>query len=81
MPEKVDDISDVLKDASSKKQLVNMIATQLYKYVNASSYDVKSLIMLVAALTLLNTDDDNLQALNTARRLAMSATARTNKKP
>lgn len=66
---------------NTKKQLVNMIATQLYKFVNSSTYDVKSLVMLVAALSLLNTSDDNQQAINTARRLTTSALSRTNKKP
>lgn len=63
-----------------KKQLVNLIATQLYKFVNSPSYDVKSLIMLVAALTLLNAGESNSQANNTARRLAVSAMSRRGRK-
>lgn len=65
--------------ASDKKALVNLIATNLYKYINSDSYDSKSLIMLVAALSVLNTSDDS-QAVATARRLAVSAMARRGKK-
>lgn len=77
----IDPLNEVDLDQEStttKKALVNLIATNLYKYVNSDSYDTKGLILLVAALSLLNTSEDS-QAINTARRLAVSAMSRSAK--
>lgn len=65
-------------DLSTKKALVNFIASNLYRFANKPEGDSKGLMLLVAALGVLNTSDD-LQAVNTARRLATAAITARNK--
>lgn len=65
------------EDLSTKKALVNFIASNLYRFANKPEGDTKGLMLLVAALGVLNTSDEA-QAINTARRLATAAlSART----
>jgi hypothetical protein len=59
-------------DLSTKKALVNFIASNLYRFANKPDGDTKGLMLLVAALGILNTSDDT-TALNAARRLATAA--------
>ena len=60
------------QDLSTKKALVNFIASNLFRFANKPEGDTKGLMLLVAALGILNTSDDA-QAVNTARRLATAA--------
>jgi hypothetical protein len=60
------------QDLSTKKAIVNFIAANLYRFANKPSGDTKGLMLLVAALGILNTSDDA-TAINTARRLATAA--------
>lgn len=66
-------------DLTTKKALVNFIAANLFRFANKPEGDTKGLMLLVAALAILNTSDDA-TAVNTARRLATAALiARTKK--
>jgi hypothetical protein len=60
------------QDLSTKKAIVNFIAANLYRFANNPKGDTKGLMLLVAALGILNTSDDA-TAINTARRLATAA--------
>lgn len=60
------------EDLSNKKTLVNFIASNLVRLANRPDGDEKGLIMLVAALSILNTSDDQ-ASINIARRLATAA--------
>jgi hypothetical protein len=60
------------QDLTTKKALVNFIASNLFRFANKPEGDTKGLMLLVAALGILNTSDDA-QAVNTARRLATAA--------
>jgi hypothetical protein len=59
-------------DLSTKTALVNFIAANLYRFANKPKGDDKGLMLLVAALGILNTSDD-ITAVNAARRLATAA--------
>lgn len=60
------------QDLSTKKALVNFIASNLFRFANRPEGDTKGLMLLVAALGILNTSDDA-AAVNVARRLATAA--------
>jgi hypothetical protein len=60
------------QDLTTKKALVNFIASNLFRFANKPDGDTKGLMLLVAALGILNTSDDA-TAVNTARRLATAA--------
>ncbi|CAB4143573.1 hypothetical protein UFOVP447_180 [uncultured Caudovirales phage] len=60
------------QDLSTKKALVNFIASNLFRFANRPEGDTKGLMLLVAALGILNTSDDA-SAVNVARRLATAA--------
>lgn len=60
------------QDLSTKKAIVNFIAANLYRFANKPEGDTKGLMLLVAALGVLNTSDDA-TAVNAARRLATAA--------
>lgn len=72
--EKDDDVT-----ADTKKAVVNFITSNFYRFINSSDEsDNKSLLMLVAALSVLNTDQPN--SVQVARRLAQMALVRSGKK-
>jgi hypothetical protein len=61
--------------ATSKRALVNLIATNLFRLTNtANAEDTRGLLLLIAALSVLNVSDDP-QSINTARRLAGAASS------
>lgn len=64
--------ADDPKDLSNKKSLVNFIAANLMRVANRPDGDEKGLILLVAALGVLNVSEDP-AAINVARRLASAA--------
>lgn len=68
----VQEAKDEEQDLSTKKALVNFIASNLYRFANKPEGDTKGLMLLVAALGILNTSDDQ-SAVNAARRLATAA--------
>lgn len=63
---------DEEQDLSTKKALVSFIASNLFRFANKPEGDTKGLMLLVAALGILNTSDDP-SAINVARRLATAA--------
>ena len=68
------------EDLSSKKALVNFIASNLYRFANKpDTENSRGLLLLIAALGVLNTSDDP-QAVNTAKRLATGALNIKNRK-
>lgn len=68
----VQEAKDDEQDLSTKKALVSFIASNLYRFANKPEGDTKGLMLLVAALGILNTSDDA-TAVNAARRLATAA--------
>jgi hypothetical protein len=76
----ITEAQDDTEDLSTKKALVNFIASNLYRFANKpEGENQKGLLLLIAALGVLNTSDDP-QALNTARRLASGALTARNRK-
>lgn len=72
--EKDDDVT-----ADTKKGVVNFITSNFYRFINSPDEgDNKALLMLVAALSVLNTDQPN--SVQVARRLAQMALVRSGKK-
>ena len=59
-------------ELNTKKSIISFIASNLIRFANRPDGDEKGLIMLVAALGVLNVSDDQ-AAINIARRLATSA--------
>jgi hypothetical protein len=65
---------------TSKRALVNLIATSLFRLTNTAGVeDTRGLLLLIAALSVLNVSDDP-QSINTARRLAGAASSIKTKK-
>lgn len=61
------------QDQSPKEALVSFIVSNFYRFINnPNTADERGLMMLVAALGLINTSDST-QAQNAARRLAQAA--------
>lgn len=54
---------------SSRKSLLILIANALNKYRSSDKSDIKSMLMLIAALGLLNAKDESNLSLSAARRL------------
>lgn len=72
------DASDTAAD--TKKNVLVFLTSNLYRFINEpDERDNKGLLMIIAALTVLNTSD-NLVAIQTARRLGQMALVRTGKK-
>ncbi len=66
--------------ADTKKGVLNFIVSNFYRFINSpDENDNKSLLMLVAALTMLNNSDQP-NSVQTARRLAQMALVRSGKK-
>lgn len=70
--EYIQEAKDDEQDLSTKKALVSFIAANLFRFANKPEGDTKGLMLLVAALGILNTSDDA-AAVNTAKRLATAA--------
>lgn len=63
-----------------KKNTVNFIVSNFYRFINSGNEgDDRALLMLVAALSVLNTSDDS-QAVQAARRLTQMALVRRGKR-
>ena len=63
----------------TKNALISFITSNLYRYINSDATDNKPLLMLIAALSVLNTSNST-TALNTARRLATGAMQKASRK-
>jgi hypothetical protein len=59
-------------DLTSKKAIVSFIASNLMRFVNKPDADDRGLILLVAALSVLNLGEDS-TTINIARRLATAS--------
>lgn len=69
---------DTLMD--TRKGVLNFITSNLYRFSNPDEKNNKALLMLVAALNVLNTaSPDDTTAISTARRLAQMALVRSQK--
>lgn len=66
-------------DDATKKSLINIIANNLNRYKTSDKGDVKNMLMMIAALSLLNSKDSSGLALNTARRLASTVSTPSKK--
>ena len=65
---------------NTKKSVLNLIATSLNRQASSSSEkDTRSILMLIAALGMLNAKDDTGLSLSTARRLASGSGTKSNK--
>ena len=65
---------------NTKKSVLNLIATSLNRQASSSSdKDTRSILMLIAALGMLNAKDDTGLSLSTARRLASGSGTKSNK--
>ena len=74
-----DDDTDTTSD--TKRATVNLIASNFFRFINSpDDSDNKAMLMLIAALSILNLNDDNINAEQIARRLAQSALVRAGKK-
>jgi hypothetical protein len=61
---------EVASDEGTRKSLINIIANNLNRLKTSDKADVKNMLMMIAALSLLNSKDNSGLALNTARKLA-----------
>ena len=68
----IQEAADEEQDLSTKKAIVSFIASNLYRFANKPDGDTKGLMLLVAALGILQTGD-NATTVNAARRLATAA--------
>lgn len=66
-------------DDATRKSLVNIIANNLNRLKTSDKGDVKNMLMMIAALSLLNSKDNSGLALNTARKLASTTGAPSKK--
>jgi hypothetical protein len=66
-------------DEGTRKSLINIIANNLNRLKTSDKADVKNMLMMIAALSLLNTKDTSGLTLNTARKLASSMSATSKK--
>ena len=65
---------------NTKKSVLNLIATSLNRQASSTSdKDTRSILMLIAALGMLNAKDDTGLSLSTARRLAAGSSIKSNK--
>jgi hypothetical protein len=71
-----EEISD---EDNTKKSVLNLIATSLNRQASSSDKDTRSILMLIAALGMLNAKDDTGLSLSTARRLASGSGTKSNK--
>lgn len=74
-----DDDTDTTSD--TKRATINMIASNFFRFINSpDESDNKAMLMLIAALSILNLGDDNINAEQIARRLVQSALVRSGRK-
>lgn len=74
-----DDDADTTND--TKRATINMIASNFFRFINSpDESDNKAMLMLIAALSILNLGDDNINAEQIARRLVQSALVRSGRK-
>lgn len=66
-------------DEATRKALVNIIANNLNRLKTSDKGDVKNMLMMIAALSLLNSKDNSGLALNTARKLASTTSVPSKK--
>jgi len=66
----VEEDDEAASDEATKKSLINIIANNLNRYKTSDKGDVKNMLMMIAALSLLNSKDNSGLALVTARKLA-----------
>lgn len=64
---------------NTKKSVLNLIATSLNRQASSPDKDTRSILMLIAALGMLNAKDDTGLSLSTARRLASGSSIKSNK--
>ena len=63
----------------AREALISFITSNFYRFINnPDSADQRSLLMLVAAISLVSASDSS-QAQNAAKRLAQAALAKTSK--
>lgn len=74
-----DDDADTTND--TKRATINMIASNFFRFINSpDESDNKAMLMLIAALSILNLGDDDINAEQIARRLVQSALVRSGRK-
>lgn len=66
-------------DEATRKALVNIIANNLNRLKTSDKGDVKNMLMMIAALSLLNSKDNSGLALSTARKLASTTSVPSKK--
>lgn len=66
------------KSSNTKAGLQSLIANAFFRFANEKDQDTKGMLLLIAALSMLNSGDD-VQTLNAARRLATAGMSRGNK--
>ena len=69
-----------LQGEAAKKAMLNYITSSFQRFLNLDTNDNKGLLLLVAALNVLNTGDSSAQTISTARRLTQMAFKRSMKK-
>lgn len=62
-------------DIVDRSAIVNTIVSNFYRTINRGNGDTKQLLLLIAALSVLNTSTNSAQAISAARRLAQLAMA------
>lgn len=61
---------------NTRKSLMTTIANTLLRYRSSKKADVKDVLMLIAAIGLLNSNDESGLALSTARRLVSTGSTK-----
>lgn len=77
----VQDVGDDDTMGDTKKQVINFITSNFYRFINQpDTGDIRGMLLLIAALSMINNADDSPSALQAARRLAQAALGRSGKK-
>lgn len=72
--------ADDADDAGTRKSMLALITSYFQRFVNSGDVkDNRSLLLLVAALNILNSNTDDSYAISTAKRLAQMAFIRSGK--
>jgi len=75
----ISEAEDLNDPTETKKSLLALISSNFFRFASTDKTDTRSLLMLIAALGILNAGND-LNSLNLARRLATGALSRGNLK-
>jgi hypothetical protein len=68
------------EDKDTKVSVLGLISSTFYRFVNSNNdTDIKSMLLLIAALNSLSVGDGDPQSVSIAKRLATAALARSNK--